>query len=349
MHSNLTVSDNISQVFLLQLVESLPLGSQRPSTEELSLRMLVCAHARILVPAQVRVQPRFTRKLPSQATDRVRDLDQSALLVVLNSNNREQVFGVLLLDALGWRVVHALVTLAALQCVTLARHLALSHLVNYLVHVVRVDVGHLVHRRSRRVTPPLVLVPDVLQLLVNQIFVVVVSLVECAVHVGIATTLRGAIVLNLKLIFFAELQQVLLSLLEAEGSWDLVVHVQLNRLENHIPLGVDHVSKPIDQVSPTIDLPFLLVEQLATSSSHNDEVSEIVNLEFSHDVRQLEVGNLLLRSKRSLLRFLSTTLLAKARRLTIRYSIDDVVDQTLRVVLVNLSLVLHENLHITLL
>lgn len=59
-------------------------------------------------------------------------------------------------------------------------------------------------------------------------------------------------------------------------------------------LYVDNVTKPIDQVATTVNLPALVVQQFSAAdlAAYYNEVSKVVNLKSTHNVSQLKVRNL---------------------------------------------------------
>ena len=134
-------------------------------------------------------------------------------------------------------------------------------------------------------------VPDHIDLLVKDILVIQVHVLTVLIE-HVDSTLSCT--LHLKLILITELQQVLLALLKAERSRDLVIHVQLDCLEDDVALVVDNVTKPVDQVTSSIYKTLPLVKQLAAFSSHDDEVTHVIDFKVTHDVSQLEVRDLLL-------------------------------------------------------
>jgi len=91
-------------------------------------------------------------------------------------------------------------------------------------------------------------------------------------------------ILNRKFVVIKKFKNVLFSLFKTEGCWNFIVYIKLDTFENNISLIIDHISKTIDQVTSSVDEPFHLIHQLSTLTSHNNEISQLIDLELSHDV-----------------------------------------------------------------
>jgi hypothetical protein len=185
----------------------------------------------------------------------------------------------------------------------------------------------------------LALLTNTLHLLVKEFLVIHVDL---AGSLELSSTLVDA--LNSELVLVAKLEKILLAFLETEWGRDLIVNVQLYRPEDDIAIRVDNVAEPVDKVASSIHASFFLVHELAVVATHDYEVAKIIYLKFTHDVGKFKVWNLLLGLELllDLLRLLGLDLVLVSGRNPINDSLNEVMGE----VIVDLSLVLHEDFHV---
>lgn len=68
-----------------------------------------------------------------------------------------------------------------------------------------------------------------------------------------------------------------------EGSRNLVVHIQLCSLKDHVASLVDYVSFSIDQVASPVHSSPSFVDQLGrTGLPYNHKITQVINVKYAH-------------------------------------------------------------------
>ena len=91
-------------------------------------------------------------------------------------------------------------------------------------------------------------------------------------------------ILDCKFVVIKKFKNVLLSLLKAERCWNFIIYVELYTFKDNIALIIDHISKTIYQVTPSVDKPFHLIHKFSALPSHDNEITQLINLELSHNI-----------------------------------------------------------------
>ena len=116
-------------------------------------------------------------------------------------------------------------------------------------------------------------------------------------------------------------------------------------------LYVDDVTKTINQVAATVNLPTLVVKQFSAPdlATNDDEIAKVVNLKCTHDVFKLKVWNLPLHS--SFFYAFQCVFSSCILRLIffVRNVLDNILNQVYSVPGIDFSHFVHNNLHVGLL
>ena len=116
-------------------------------------------------------------------------------------------------------------------------------------------------------------------------------------------------------------------------------------------LYVNNVTKTINQVATTVNLPTLVVKQFSAPdlATNDDEIAKVVNLKSTHDVSKLKVWNLPLHS--SLFYACHCVFNSCILRLIffVRNVLDNILNQVYSIRGIDFSRFVHNNLHVGLL